>query len=237
VGALGLGRIEAGQHIDARAPSEYPYRRRLIAWCVFVSLLTAVNWAGRISEGAPDPNAAYDWNVSIGAVLQFALFLVIIAFIARGAWDLLALRRPVAWGRAVGAGLVLLVVVDVVNLALDPLLHPGREQGLTPSKWEPQHAGAFLMFAFAVVVLAPVTEELAFRGLGFSLLRPFGLVPPILGTAMIWALAHGLLEALPVITVLGIGLAWIRYKQDSTIPGMFVHATFNGLALAASLFL
>ena len=165
-------------------------------------------------------------------MLQFAIFLLIIAWIARGAWDLLALRRPVSWGRAIGAGFVLLVVVDIVNLALDPLLHPGREQGLTPSRWEPHHAGAFAPFAFAVVVLAPVTEELAFRGLGFGLLRPFGLVPPIVGTAVIWAFAHGLLEALPVIVVLGIGLAWIRYRQDSTIPGMFVHATFNGLALA-----
>ena len=38
-----------------------------------------------------------------------------------------------------------------------------------------------------------------------------------------------------MIIVLGIGLAWIRYRQDSTIPGMVIHATFNGLALAASL--
>jgi membrane protease YdiL (CAAX protease family) len=233
VGSLGLGRIEAGERIEAR--SAYPYRGRLIAWSVFVGLLTVVNWAGRISEGTPDPNSAYEWSVSISAVLQFAIFLLIIAWIARGAWDLLALRRPASWGRAIGAGFVLLVVVDLVNLALDPLLHPGREQGLTPSRWEPHHAGAFATFAFAVVVLAPVTEELAFRGLGFGLLRPFGLVPPIVGTAVIWAFAHGLLEALPVIFVLGIGLAWIRYRQDSTIPGMFVHATFNGLALAVSL--
>ena len=127
------------------------------------------------------------------------------------------------------------MVVDLVNVALDPLLHPGREQGLTPSRWEPQHAGSFALFAFSVVVLAPVTEELAFRGLGFGLLRPFGLVPPIVGTAVLWAFAHGLLEALPVIVLLGIGLAWIRYRQDSTIPGMLIHATFNGLALAASL--
>ena len=47
--------------------------------------------------------------------------------------------------------------------------------------------------------------------------------------------AHGLLDALPVITVLGIGLAWLRYRQGSTIPGMILHGTFNGIALAASL--
>jgi membrane protease YdiL (CAAX protease family) len=227
VGAVELGGVETR--------ADYPHRTRLIRWLAFVAVLTAVNWAGRLSEGTPDPNSAYEWNVAIGGAVQFVILLGIVAWLARGAWELLALRRPRSWGRAIGAGFVLLVAVDLVNLALNPLLHPGREQGLTPSKWEPQHAGAFALFAFTVVVLAPVTEELAFRGLGFGLLRPFGLVPPIAGTAVLWAFAHGLVEALPVIILLGIGLAWIRYRQNSTIPGMLIHATFNGLALAASL--
>jgi membrane protease YdiL (CAAX protease family) len=232
---VGLGRVEEAPEPRVHAAPEYPYRRKLIAWLIFVAALTIVNWAGRLSSGTPDPNSAYDWDVALGAAVQFAFFLLIIGLIARGAWNLLALRRPASWGAALGAGVLLLVVVDVVNAALDPILHPGREQGLTPSRWEPSHAGAFFVFAFSVVVLAPVTEELAFRGLGFGLLRPFGLVPPIAGSALLWAFAHGLLDALPVITLLGIGLAWIRYRQGSTIPGMLIHATFNGLALAVSL--
>ena len=228
MGAVELGRVETERG--------YPYPGKLIAWSTFVGLLTVVNWAGRLSEGTPDKNSAYQWNVAIGGAVQFVVMLGIVAFIARGAWDLLALRRPRSWGRAVGAGFLLLIVVDLVNLALDPFLHPGREQGLTPSKWEPEHAGAFALFAFTVVVLAPVTEELTFRGLGYGLLRPFGLAPPIVGTALIWAVAHGLLGALPVIFVLGVGLAWIRHQQDSTIPGMAIHGTFNGIALAAALF-
>ena len=228
MGAVELGRVEA-EH-------EYPYRGKLAAWAVFVGFLTFVNWAGRLSEGTPDKNSAYDWSVAIGGAVQFAIMLGVVAWIARDAWELLALRRPRSWRRAAGAGFLLLIVVDVVNLALDPFLHPGREQGLTPSKWEPQHAAAFALFAFTVVVLAPLTEELTFRGLGYGLLRPFGLVPPIVGTAVIWAFAHGLLGALPVIFVLGVGLAWIRHRQDSTIPGMLIHGTFNGIALAAALF-
>jgi len=202
---------------------------------VFVGLLTIVNWAGRLASGPPPKNAAYDWNVAIGSVIQFGFMLLIIALIARGAWDLLALRRPRRWLAALGTGVGILVVVNVVTVALEPVLHAGREQGLTPSRWEPSHAAAFAVFAFAVVVLAPVTEELAFRGLGYGLLRPFGLVPPIVGAAFIWALAHGLLNALVVITILGIGLAWLRYRQGSTIPGIILHGAFNGIALAASL--
>jgi uncharacterized protein len=227
MGSLGLGRIEA-----STTPS---LSGRLVAWLAFVALLAIVNWAGRLAGGTPPKNAAYRWDVAVSSVIQFAFMLVIIGLIARGAWELLALRRPRRWLSALGTAVVVLVVVNIVSAALDPFLHAGREQGLTPARWEPSHAPQFAVFAFAVVVLAPLTEELAFRGLGYGLLRPFGLAPPIVGSSFLWALAHGLLDALPVITILGIGLAWLRYRQGSTIPGMILHGTFNGIALAASL--
>jgi len=226
MGSLGLGRIEA-----ATTPR---LSGRLVAWLAFVALLAIVNWAGRLAGGPPPKNAAYRWDVAVSSAIQFAFMLLIIALIARGAWELLALRRPRRWLSALGTAVVVLVIVNIVSAALDPFLHAGREQGLTPTRWEPSHAPQFAVFAFAVVVLAPLTEELAFRGLGYGLLRPFGLAPPIVGSSFLWALAHGLLDALPVITILGIGLAWLRYRQGSTIPGMILHGTFNGIALAAS---
>jgi membrane protease YdiL (CAAX protease family) len=225
---LGLGRVEAEALPAGR------WSGRLTAWLAFVGLLAVVQWAGRLS-GPPPRNAAYRWDVAAGSVIQFAFMLLVIALIARGAWGLLALRRPRRWPTALGTAVVVLVIVNVISLALEPFLHPGREQGLTPSVWQPSHAPAFAVFAFAVVELAPVSEELAFRGLGYGLLRPFGLLPPIVGSSFLWALAHGLLDALPVITVLGIGLAWLRYRQGSTFPGMLLHATFNAAALTASL--
>jgi membrane protease YdiL (CAAX protease family) len=227
MGSVGLGRVET-----AASPR---VNGRLVAWLTFVLLLALVNWAGRIGGGQTPKDAAYRWDLGIGAVIQFAFILVVIAFIARGDWGLLALRRPRSWSGALGTGILILVAVNIVSVALEPILHPGREQGLTPTRWEPSHAPQFALFAFAVVVMAPITEELAFRGLGYGLLRPFGLAVAIGGSAVLWALAHGLLDALPVITILGIGLGWLRYRQDSTIPGMILHGAFNGLALAVSL--
>ena len=86
MGSVELGRVETER--------EYPYRGRLIAWSAFVGFLTVVNWAGRLAEGKPDENSAYQWSVSVGGAIQFLIMLGIVAFIARGAWDLLALRRP-----------------------------------------------------------------------------------------------------------------------------------------------
>lgn len=208
---------------------------RLVAWLVLVSVLIASSWAARLTSSRPEANAAYDWNVAAGSVIEFLFVLGIILLIARSDLGLLALRRPASWRSALGLSLAILVLVDVLNALVDPLLHPGREQGLAPTRWEPSHAAAFTVFAFAVVVLAPLMEELLFRGLGFSLLRPYGLVPPIVGTSVLWGFAHGLVDALPVLIPFGLGLAWMRGRVNSTIPGMLLHGSYNGLALALSL--
>jgi membrane protease YdiL (CAAX protease family) len=88
--------------------------------------------------------------------------------------------------------------------------------------------------ASAIVIGAPLAEELMFRGLGYSLLERFGPRVAIVGSACAWALAHGLVQAFPLIFALGIGLGFLRRVTGSTVPGMLLHATFNGIALVAS---
>ena len=46
--------------------------------------------------------------------------------------------------------------------------------------------------------------------------------------------AGGLLEAFPLIFGLGIGLGFLRRATNSIVPGMLLHATFNGIALFAA---
>ncbi len=52
---------------------------------------------------------------------------------------------------------------------------------------------------------------------------------------MFFGLAHGLVEALPLLVAFGIGLAWLRESQNSTIPGMVLHGVFNAIALTVVL--
>ena len=46
----------------------------------------------------------------------------------------------------------------------------------------------------------------------------FGVVAAILVTAIAFGLAHGLVVALPVLTIFGAILAWLRYSTDSIYP-------------------
>ena len=128
----------------------------------------------------------------------------------------------------------MLVAIYVVSAVLSPLLHPGREQGLTPTGWQPAHAGAFAANFLVVVLVAPVVEELTFRGIGYTLLARFGAWPAILLTGLAFGLAHGLVDGLPLLVLFGCLLAWLRTRTDSIYPGMLVHGTFNAIALIAA---
>ena len=66
----------------------------------------------------------------------------------------------------------------------------------------------------------------------FSLLLPFGSVAAVLLTSLAFGLAHGLVGALPVLFAFGVGLAYIRLRQNSVVPGMVLHGLFNAIALA-----
>jgi membrane protease YdiL (CAAX protease family) len=56
----------------------------------------------------------------------------------------------------------------------------------------------------------------------------------IIGVGLAFGLAHGLIEALPILSLFGIGLAWLRERTDSVYPPILLHAVFNGFALAVS---
>jgi membrane protease YdiL (CAAX protease family) len=228
VGALGLGRIE-----EAAEPRG---TRKLTWWLTLVSALAILNYASRFEGGKPPKNVLYHWDNAIGGAAQFLVILGIALAIARGWPELLALRRPRSWRGAAGGAFVILVAIYTLSAILGPILHPGREQGLTPDHWDSSRAAPFLANAFLVCVIAPFVEEITFRGVGYGLLASrFGAEPAIVGSALCFGLAHGLVEALPLLVAFGIGLAWLRERQNSTIPGMILHATFNAVALAASI--
>jgi membrane protease YdiL (CAAX protease family) len=82
--------------------------------------------------------------------------------------------------------------------------------------------------------MAPLTEELTFRGLGFSLLERYGTWLAIVVVGVTFGLAHGLVQALPELALFGCALAWLRARTGSVLPGMLLHAVFNALALIAA---
>ncbi len=209
---------------------------RLVAWTVFVAVLAALSYGARLAGGATPDDLLYRWATFVGAVVQYAIMFVLILAIAHGLdRRLLALEVPSRRGRAAGRALIALAVIVAAAGALGRVLDAGKEQGLVPSSWDSARAAPFFANAAAVVIVAPLVEELPFRGLGYGLLTQFvGPWPAIATSGVAFGLAHGLVVGLPVLAIFGITLGWLRWQTGSVYPGMVVHALFNAAALAAA---
>ena len=75
---------------------------RLLAWLVFVSLLTLLAYGARLTDTETPDDLAYRYSSSVAAVIQYGIMLGILLLIARGLprRELFALRRPASWKRA-----------------------------------------------------------------------------------------------------------------------------------------
>jgi membrane protease YdiL (CAAX protease family) len=208
---------------------------RLVVWLLFVLAFIALNYASR-AEGEPVPDdLLYRWTTVVDAGLQAVFMLVFaLAICWRGpAAELLALRRPSSWRTAAKITLAVLVAIVVVAVALEPILEAGEEQGFVPERWDPTRAAPFAANFVVAALLFPIVEELIFRGAGFALFVRFGRLPAVVATGVLFALAHGLINALPVLVAFGLGLGWLRERTQSVLPPIAAHTAFNSLALTA----
>jgi membrane protease YdiL (CAAX protease family) len=92
---------------------------------------------------------------------------------------------------------------------------------------------SLLAALFVLVVVAPVTEELLFRGAIFrGLVSRYRFWPAALLSAALVAFAH--LNPWQFLTAmcLGVLFAWYVYKTASIVPALIGHALHNGSSLA-----
>jgi membrane protease YdiL (CAAX protease family) len=88
---------------------------------------------------------------------------------------------------------------------------------------------AWVAGGFAIVLVAPIVEELLFRGGVFiPVLRSSDKLTALLVTSVLFALAHDLdpTKFLPMLLFGGM-LAFLRLESGSVVPGMLAHAAFN----------
>jgi membrane protease YdiL (CAAX protease family) len=216
---------------------------RLVAWLGWVLILVAAAYAGRFVGGSTDTqDLAYRYSTTVLALVQYGLFVGVLLLLGIGAprRELFALHRPESWKRAIGLAVLALLSIWVFAAVYEHVLslfgswNATSEQGLVPDKWDPAHAGAFAAFFVVVTFVAPVVEELTYRGVGVSLFLPYGTVLAIVATGVLFGASHGLVVALPVLAFFGIAVAWLRTRTASVYPGMLLHGTFNGIALLAA---
>jgi membrane protease YdiL (CAAX protease family) len=91
------------------------------------------------------------------------------------------------------------------------------------------------------VVLAPVTEELIFRGVLLKAIEQGGRRTIMVVTSLVFAAFHLLgldpsrmfqaaAVVLPQLFIVGLALAWVTLRSKRLGPAIFIHSGFNLLA-------
>ena len=130
---------------------------------------------------------------------------------------------------ALGASLLYSQLITTFHLPLqtnsDTLLKEGRIAPLTT-----------LGILAAAALVAPICEEVFFRSFIFvGLLKRYPLWPSIVVSAIVFGVAHADVGSLIPLIVIGVILAWTRWRTDSIWPGMVIHAANNTAAALALL--
>ena len=146
----------------------------------------------------------------------------------------LGLRRPLRSPIRLAAAAYLGYIV--MALAYSSLVHP-HQQDVTRDLGFGNGAFGAIAAGVLIVVAAPFSEEVFFRGFIFGGLR-HRLSFPVAGliSAAIFGLFHytgpGSLDVVPQLAFLGFALSWVYEETGSIYPTIAVHALNNALAFA-----
>jgi membrane protease YdiL (CAAX protease family) len=141
---------------------------------------------------------------------------------------------PIGLGLGVAAQIILVPLVYLPLLPLideDDLGEPARE--LAEKAVDP---GGVVLLVLIVVVLAPIIEELFFRGLLLrSLERRWNRGVALVGSSAVFAAGHFQPLQFPALFVFGLVAAWLALRYDRLGPAIWAHVGFNATTTAALL--
>lgn len=151
--------------------------------------------------------------------------------------DGLAWRLPRAGiGISLFGGPILAIVVTVIGVLLRA---PEVENQIRT--WLSADRTSLILTAVFATMLAPLFEEVAFRGFLQPLaIRAVGTFFGIVLTAIPFAMIHGpqvhwSWQHLLLLTLAGSVFGWIRFRTDSTVASTIMHSTYNLTQLVAYL--
>lgn len=178
-------------------------------------------------------------SIIIGCVLLVAVSVLLIRVRGGNVRKYLALQ-PFSWSVGIGM-LVLLLMFMIGSQALTYLLNESPLVFVDPLY---QSVSSVWLLIFAMVIVAPIYEELIFRGLLWSAIAEQfsnvanaehrGAIVASLVTSVIFAVIHlqyGIYE-IGTIVVLALIFCYARIKSGSLLLPMLLHIINNGAAMA-----
>ena len=153
--------------------------------------------------------------------------------------DVLALRPPIGgWlGAAIAVG-GFVAFSMALGAAVDAMWPTRALEDMRPFI-EIEHSQAWWLALLLMVIGAPASEELLFRGFLLSALANsrLGFVGAAIISSLAWAALHAgySIQGLGIIFVMGLGLSYILWRTGSLRVTMLCHGLYNGLAFLIAL--
>ena len=95
--------------------------------------------------------------------------------------------------------------------------------------------GEGLSIIVAIVIIAPLAEEVLFRGALFGGLRArYGAIAAVWITAILFGVSHGSVSSAIYATLAGLLFGVLRLRTDSVVPGIVLHASINAVPVLLS---
>lgn len=188
------------------------------------------------------PITADNFGLYVLAVQSISL-IIILAVIMRKKkkqalpWSAIGFKKFNSWQAVryiLGYFLLLaaaLTAVALVVFSIAPDLSPSANDESGGTRVVTLMGGIWPAFVLSVI-LAPIIEEIVFRGIMFPALRKhYGVIVGIIASSLVFTLVHinilQMISALP----LGIYLAIMYHRTGSIIPGIVLHALWNLIVL------
>jgi len=199
----------------------------LILAVVLIEVMVSQTFFQALSQGI---------RIILSTSLQAGLWLLVlkVSLGERFSWELLGLSSTSR--RWVGMALLLTVLALLRIAVLAPLaLLPFFQIGIEALQKVFTFATPleYVLFGISVVVIAPVIEEIVFRGFFYRVLRSRqGMWVSIITSALIFGVIHIFpLYALNAF-LLAIPLAYLYEKSNSLVPGIILHVFNNAIFFA-----
>jgi membrane protease YdiL (CAAX protease family) len=205
-----------------------------IAYLVIAAVIEA--GGGNVTTGGP-PGLV----ISATLVQDAALIIAAVYFASLWAKGLtpasFGLRR-VPLGPAAGWTVVAFIAFWILTAIYISAVGQPDQQELTRDLRDEESLSALIGYGVLLAFVAPLAEELFFRGFVFGVLREkLGAVWGVLATGVVFGLVHvagSPIETVGVLVILGSLLCVLYLKTGSLLPCIALHAINNAISFAAT---
>ncbi len=181
-----------------------------------------------IDEDSPGFNAGATLVLDL-AIVGATIF--VLALVSRPRPWHLGFRRGVGLRSAIGLALMAVLAFFIFAVSYQAIFRPDNPQDIVQDLGADRSTFLLIAGALLVIVVAPVAEELFFRGFLFRVLRTrmaFWLAAAIDG--VLFGLVHGALVIVPILAFLGFILCWTYERSGTLFVPIALHALNNTLA-------